>query len=203
MIFTKEFIEAFVEENYHLKVEATSLNGYDEQNFLLESINGEKFILKIATEEHGIEFLDAQVKMLRHLAEKGFGRSFPQVLPDKNETAICVYEKDGKKYYIRLLTFLEGDFWVNQDSFSEEMYENLGWVLGNMDKALIDFSHAALHKNYLWDVSRAAEAGKKLQFIKDPACRRLADYFLLQFETEVVPATFPFRISTLKSFASL
>ena len=49
MTFTKEFIEAFVNENYDLSVEASSLHGYDEQNFLLKSNTGKKYILKIAT----------------------------------------------------------------------------------------------------------------------------------------------------------
>ncbi len=187
MIFTKEFIEAFVKENYNLQVEASSLHGYDEQNFLLKSSSGEKYILKIATNEHGVEFLDAQVRMLQHLAKKGFEGSFPEVLPNKNKELICIFEKEGKKYFIRILTYLEGSFWVNQDSFSEGLYESLGSFLGKMDQALNGFSHVAMHKQYVWDICTAAESGKKLHFIKDPANRRLADYFLLQFETEVLP----------------
>lgn len=187
MIFTKEFIEAFIAENYNLKVEASSLHGYDEQNFLLKSSTGKKYILKIATEEHRIEFLDAQVGMLQHLSKKGFERSFPEVLPNKKMESICILERDDKKYYIRILTYLEGSFWVNQDSFSEDIYESLGRFLGEMDRTLNDFSHVALHKNYLWDVSKAAEAVKKLDFIKDAENKRIAGYFLLQFETEVLP----------------
>ncbi len=188
MIFTIEFIQAFVAENYHLTVEVSSLHGYDEQNFLLKTSTDEKYILKISTDDHGIEFLDGQVRMLQYLAKKGFGASFPQIVPNKNNASICLLEKDDEKFHIRLLTFLEGDFWVNQKSFSEALYESLGSFLGEMDQALKDFSHVAMHKNYVWDVSMAAEAGKKLPFIKDPANRRVADYFLLQFETEVMPA---------------
>ncbi len=187
MIFNKEFIEAFVKENYNLHAEASSLNGYDEQNFLLKNNTGEKYILKIATEEHGVEFLDAQIKMLQYLAKKGFEGSFPEVLPNKNKELIFILENEGKKYFIRILTYLEGIFWVNEKSFSETMYESLGSFLGAMDQALNGFSHVAMHKQYVWDISTAADAGKKLNFIKDPENRRIAGYFLLQFETEVLP----------------
>ena len=176
MIFTKEFIETFVTENYNLIVEASSLQGYDEQNFLLKTSTGEKYILKISTDDHRIEFLDAQVKMLQHLAKKGFEGSFPEVLPNKNKESIYVLEKEGKKYFIRILTYLEGSFWVNPDSFSEGLYESLGSILGKMDLALNGFSHVALHKQYVWDISTAAEAQKKLEFIKDPENRRISGY---------------------------
>lgn len=187
MIFTKEFIEAFVEENYNLNVEASSLQGYDEQNFLLKRVSGKKYILKIATDDQRMEFLDAQIRMLQHLAKKGFEGKFPEVLPNRNNEPVSIFEQEDRQYYIRILTYLEGSFWVNQNSFSQSLYESLGNFLGEMDKALKDFSHVAMHKNYLWDVSKAAEAGQKLLFIKDPAKRRIADYFLLQFETEAMP----------------
>ena len=187
MIFTIDLVEAFVQQHYNMRVEASFLQGYDEQNFLLRSKTGEKYILKIANEEHGVEFLDAQVRMLQHLAKKGFEAKFPEVLPNEINEPVSVFEKEGTKYYIRILTYLEGSFWVNQDVFSESLYESLGEFLGEMDQALNGFSHVAMHKNYLWDVSKAAEAGQKLSFIKEPSNRRLADYFLLQFETEVLP----------------
>ena len=67
------------------------------------------------------------------------------------------------------------------------IFVEIGSFLGKMDKALQNFSHPAAHRYYLWDISNAADANKKLSYIKNHEHRRIAGYFLLQFETEVRP----------------
>ena len=56
-----------------------------------------------------------------------------------------------------------------------------------MDHALQDFSHPAMHRNYTWDISRASEASDNLKYILNHEKRSIAGYFLLQFDTEVLP----------------
>ncbi|MEO6682983.1 MAG: aminotransferase class III-fold pyridoxal phosphate-dependent enzyme [Ginsengibacter sp.] len=187
MIFTKEFIQAFVTENYNLQVEVSSLNGYDEQNFLLKSNTGKKYILKIATDDHGEDLLNAQVEMLQYLSGKFSAGSFPQVLSNVNNHPITSIEREGNSFHLRILTFLEGSFWAEQNAYPQELYLGLGQFLGEMDAALKGFSQIALHRLYEWDISTAAQAGKKLDFIKNDENRRIASYFLLQFEMEVLP----------------
>ena len=55
---------------------AQELNGYDERNFLLTDAAGKKYIFKIATDEHGYDFLDAQVKIINHLAVNCVSKKF-------------------------------------------------------------------------------------------------------------------------------
>src|SRR5213075_1345402 len=43
------------------------------------------------------------------------------------------------------------------------------------------------HRYYVWDISNATDANRKLNCIKNHEDRRIAGYFLLQFETEVLP----------------
>ena len=57
-VFSPIEAEQLIQEHYHLKVKVSSLQGYDEQNFLLRTEDGEKYVLKIATDEHHIHFLD-------------------------------------------------------------------------------------------------------------------------------------------------
>ena len=44
-----------------------------------------------------------------------------------------------------------------------------------------------MHRHYVWDISTTTDANAKLQYIKDHERRRIVAYFLLQFETEVLP----------------
>lgn len=185
--FLEEDVQRIALEQYGLHVKARSLNGYDEQNYVLTDEKGKRFILKIATDEHGYHFLDAQVKILDVLHKSRLADHFQHCCLNKNGTALTTLVIDGKNYYIRVLNFLEGTFWVEHKNTTPELCYDLGCFLGEMDKALINFSHPAMHRFYTWDISRAQDANSKLKFIKDHEQRRIAGYFLLQFETEVIP----------------
>ncbi len=62
-----------------------------------------------------------------------------------------------------------------------------------MDEQLWSFSHPSMHRRYTWDISTAPDANRKLQYITDPHSRRIAGWFLLQFDTMVQPV-----LSTLR-----
>lgn len=187
MNFSEENIRQWVKTHYGLSVSVKPLNGYEEQNFLLTDKTGKKYIFKIADEKQDPAFLDAQVKILKHLAESNFANYFQNFYPNTAGTAITRLNIKGNTYYLRVLSFLEGTFWAETTEKPDSLYQSLGNFLGSMDKSLAGFSHPALHRHYLWDINTASEANLKLKFIKDPEKRRIAGYFLLQFETEVLP----------------
>ncbi|NML23483.1 aminotransferase class III-fold pyridoxal phosphate-dependent enzyme [Pseudoflavitalea sp. G-6-1-2] len=187
MKFSTEAASSLVKEYFGIDGVAKDLNGYDEWNYLFTSAEGKKYIFKIGNEEHGASFLDAQVRITSHLAETSVGSKVQQHVPALNGQSLIPVAIDGKQYFLRLLTFLEGTFWVDNTSRPDGLYEDLGSVLGAMDKALIGFSHTAMHRRYTWDISAAADANKKLHYIRDHHQRRIAGYFLLQFDTLVQP----------------
>lgn len=185
--FSPAEAEKLAKEHYHIISVASTLNGYDEQNFLLETNEGKKFVLKIATDAHNYYFLDAQVKILNHLAGSALNSKFQHFVLNHDGIEITKINIDNTNYYLRILTYLEGTFWVDQEEKKESHYDDLGLFLGQMDKALETFSHPAMHRHYTWDISTASDATKKLKHIKNHEQRRIAGYFLMQFETEVLP----------------
>jgi 4-aminobutyrate aminotransferase-like enzyme/Ser/Thr protein kinase RdoA (MazF antagonist) len=187
MSFTEREIESLIKKYYKLDVTAKSLTGEYEFNFLLTTEDGTKYIFKAASDEHSYDFFDAQVKIVQHLSQTEVADKFFQYIPNLSGELMTVLQKDGRKFYLRLITFLEGEFWVNTTHRSDALHYDLGNVLGKMDKALQNFSHPAMHRYYVWDISNSADANRKLHCIKDHERRRIAGYFLLQFETEVLP----------------
>ncbi len=187
MTFSEAAIQTLVKEHYGLNVSVKSLNGYDELNFLLSNDQNEKYILKISNESHSFPFLEAQVKIIRHLSKSNIAPLFQHFSLNKDGEELTRIEKDSKIYYLRILNFLEGTFWVEKENKSNQLFSNLGSFLGSMDKALQDFSHPAMHRSYIWDISRASEANDSLKYILNHEKRRIASYFLLQFDTEVAP----------------
>ena len=193
MNFSEKDIQAFAKKYYQLDVDVTMLNGYDELNCLLTDSSGKKFIFKIATDEHGVHFLDAQVKIVNHLGKSTVGYKFQKYILSTAGEELTTIIVEGKNYYLRILSFLEGIFWVDVKEKLAELYIDLGNFVGSMDKALQNFSHTAMHRHYTWDISTATDANAKISCIKNHESRRIAAYFLLQFEMEVLPMLFSLR----------
>jgi 4-aminobutyrate aminotransferase-like enzyme/Ser/Thr protein kinase RdoA (MazF antagonist) len=185
--FTIKEAEEIAYKYYNLKTKATVLNGYDEQNFLLTNSDGIKLVLKIANDSHNIHFLDAQVKIIDHLSESELSKNFQHIILNTEGDSLTKIIVDDINYYIRILTYLEGTFWVDHSNKNEKLFYNLGSFLGKMDKSLENFSHPAMHRHYTWDISTAADANRRLNYIRDHEIRRIVGYFLMQFEIEVLP----------------
>ncbi len=184
---SKEEIEKLIKTHYRISVSARPLSGYDELNFLLTDRQDKKYILKISPGDRDVHFQDAQVKILKYLATTSIAKYFQKHLPNIRGEEVTQIILDGKKHFLRILTFLEGTFWADSKKKSAGLYKDLGKFMGTMDKTLAGFSHPALHRHYPWDISTAADANTNLKYITDHERRRMAGYFLLQFETEVMP----------------
>lgn len=187
MELSLESVEQLAAQHYGLQVKAAALSGYDELNFLLTDNDGKKYIFKVATDEHGLSFLDAQLCMLHHLSKTQLAGQFQKFALNSDGIALTKIIVAGKNYYLRILSFLDGNFWVEQNEHNTSLYSDLGNFLGSMDRCLENFSHPAMHRYYNWDISHATDANEKLKYIGDTEKRRIAAYFLLQFETEVSP----------------
>jgi 4-aminobutyrate aminotransferase-like enzyme/Ser/Thr protein kinase RdoA (MazF antagonist) len=193
MVFDHSEIHALVLREYGFEASMNALAGYDEQNVRLTDAAGKHFLLKIAPEGAGLPFLEAQIAILQHLAQTAMAPHFQQCIQSRAGAFIVKVERDGQVYYMRLFTFIEGHFWVDQSIRSHRLQMELGSFIGNMDKLLANFSHPAMHRNYTWDISTALDNLHELHAIRDPERKRIAGYFLLQFQTEVMPV-----LSTLR-----
>ena len=202
MKFTESFIISLIQENYNLEVSCKILNGYDELNFLLTDSSDKKYIFKIATEEHNPYFLEAQVKMIKVLSNSILSEKFQHYIPTKNNQVIGQITLEENQFYFRMLSYLEGDFWINQKEKSSSLSKNLGLFLGEMDVVLKDFKHPAANRYYEWDIKNALEARRNLHCIKSHENRRLVAYFLLQFETEVTPNIADLRTAVIHNDAN-
>ncbi|MCO6497318.1 MAG: aminotransferase class III-fold pyridoxal phosphate-dependent enzyme [Chitinophagaceae bacterium] len=186
MRFSEDEVIDIANEHYNLTAQSKELSGYDEQNFLLTTSSGEQFILKICSDAKQLPAIEGQVAMMNYLT-KFQGNSFPAVIANETGGYITEIEKDGTIVYIRLLSFIQGKFWYEQEVHSPALIETLGRFLGVMDKNLEGFDHPGLHRKLSWDISKARDAVMNLRYITDPHKRRIVNYFLLQFETEVLP----------------
>ncbi|GAO44206.1 aminotransferase class III-fold pyridoxal phosphate-dependent enzyme [Flavihumibacter petaseus] len=174
-----------LQKHFSLNGQLEMLNGYDEQNAVLTTNDGKKYICKVAAAAHDPYFLEAQVSILEHLADTEVAGFFQRSLKSAGGLNIVQEEIEGRTIYLRVMNYLEGDFLVDTTHHSPALLHSIGRGLARMDRALANFRHPAMHRHYEWDISHALEVRPMLPYIRDHEQRRVAGYFLLQFETEV------------------
>jgi Ser/Thr protein kinase RdoA (MazF antagonist) len=96
----------------------------------------QKFIIKIANlSKQSIE-LDMENQAMSKLADQGM--QVPQVLKSLSGDALTrITNKSGNCYFFRVLTYLEGDFYINVDraKCTAVIWKNLGRFIAKLDKA--------------------------------------------------------------------
>ena len=187
-------------ELYGLDVTAKSLPGEYDDNFHLtlprsnprttqEESAAAGFVLKVMHPARERSFIDMQCRALQHLAERAPQLTLPRVrLNRTGEAFAAITGADGSQRLVWLLTFVPGTMLVKARPHSPELLQSLGQFLGEMDAALLDFSHAAARRELKWDLARAGWIREHLHLLRDASRRALVEKFLSLYEAEVVPA---------------
>ena len=115
---------------YGLDAHVTPLPSERDQNFLVETAAGQRYVLKIANAREHLAALDAQNAAMRHLAPTGIT---PRVIPTLSGESMAT--ADGG-YAVRLLTWLPGEPLGSVPVRSEQLLEDLGFRLGQISAAL-------------------------------------------------------------------
>jgi Ser/Thr protein kinase RdoA (MazF antagonist) len=171
--FDAESAAAIAAEHFAIRAGARQLPSERDQNFLLTNSSGEKFVLKIANALEAPALLDAQNAVLKHLAKRV---SFCQRLvpaPSGEET-ITVRAANGASHLARLVHYIAGVPLAEIKPQSNELLRDLGRKLGELDRALADFDHPAVHRDFHWDLANGNRIlNEFVGLIKDASLREL------------------------------
>jgi Ser/Thr protein kinase RdoA (MazF antagonist) len=155
---------------YGLDASASALPSERDQNFLLATNAGDRYVLKVANATENRPMLEAQNAAMVHLADRV--AFCPRVLPAITGDAIGIAPGGG--HLVRLVTYLAGIPLAQAGPRSTALLESLGRAVGRLDAALADFDHPAIHRNFHWDLANAARViGEHLPLILDRAERQL------------------------------
>ena len=155
---------------YGLDASASPLPSERDQNFLLATNAGDRYVLKVANATENRPMLEAQNAAMAHLADRV--AFCPRVLPAITGDAIGI--APGSRHLVRLVTYLAGIPLAQAGARPTALLESLGRAVGRLDAALADFDHPAIHRNFHWDLANAARViGEHLPLILDRAERQL------------------------------
>lgn len=182
--FDFEFASALAEKLFGIRASARILPSERDQNFLLTDGSGAKFVLKIANALEERALLEAQNSALTHLASR---ISFcPCVVPTTCGEQIATVESPGRStHFVRLVSYLPGTPLAEMKPHSHELLRDLGRKLGQLDHALADFDHPAIHRDFHWDLSNGlgvlTECGR---LIRDERLREIVFRCGHEFEAD-------------------
>ena len=187
---------------YGLECKAEELPSERDQNFLLESADGRKLVLKIANALEETAQLEAENQVMGIIAQQtGLA---PELVPTSaDELTATISGQDGAEHLVRLVTFLDGLPMGRVKRHSDELLYRLGVGLGQMTNALSGFDHLATHREFHWDLARAPGVIKNwLPLVKASGLATLIEQILDHFEAEVQPLLSGVRKSVIYNDAN-
>ena len=141
-----------------------------DQNVLLETDGGERFVLKIANAAESRALLEAQNAALAYAARRS--TLCPTVVPAVDGRTLVELHAGGGTHLVRLLTWMPGAPLAGVDEAPRELLEDLGARLAELDAALDGFDHPAIHRDFYWDLARAFDVVRDASPLVDDGAMR-------------------------------
>lgn len=141
---------------FGLNAQVAPLPSERDQNFLLNTLGGSRFVLKIANSDEDRAELEFQNAALRQVALRKPTLAVPRLLPTSGGEEITqLKDHRGRAHYVRLISWLDGQTLAEVGSHDETLLASLGETVGEVDRALQGFSHAAMYRELRWNLERA------------------------------------------------
>lgn len=158
---------------FGIEADVTPLPSERDQNFVLRTDAGDRFVLRVANSTDDRALLEAQNAALAHVAR---GSTLcPRVIPAIDGGEIAAFETaPGVRHFVRLLTWLPGVPFGSLDVHPPELLANLGGAVAELDGALAGFDHPAIHRDFYWDLAKGLTlVREQAPSIADPSLRAL------------------------------
>jgi len=181
-----EAVAAAVAEQYGLSGNYRPLVSERDQNFQLQTENGRRYVVKIASLAEDPVVTDFQIEALKYLQASGL-EICPQIIrtPDGDDRGV-IHGKDDRLACLRIVSWLDGQR-LHDAELSADISASFGRQLALLDRALENFSHPGERQVLLWDTQRALELRDLLQHIDDSVTRTLVEEVLDAFAERVLP----------------
>lgn len=169
-------IAELLAHEYDLKGELSRLSG-ENQNYLIQTEAGERYVFKLADETVTSEMIDLEYQAVEHLIVSGMAIDLPRVIPTCSGGIEGQHQcLDGAHLRGRLLEFVGGTPWYELGTPRDQQLRDLGSLLGRVDWALSELDHSAAHRTHRWDLTAAAQHRSKISLVHDLQQRRIVEW---------------------------
>ncbi len=167
------------EEHFGLSGTASALPSERDQNFLLRTESGKKFVIKIANPAEDPAFLEFQNRIMEDLGQENNPLPCPRPFAGAGGNKIFpVRDPQGNLCQLRLLTFLEGVPLGNYIPHTSDLLEELGSFAARLSRAFAALPQRRVQPDFLWNLKNGPTVLEKFcPRIADPEKRNLLDFF--------------------------
>ncbi len=181
--FTRARAETIARDTFGVEGPATQLGSERDQNFRIDAIGGERFVLKIANAAEDPAVVDLQDAAVRHAQLADPGLPLGDLVPSLEGPFVAATPDDaGIPHLVRLITYVEGREIDDDEPVPDEALRSLARVTARMGHALRGLFHPAAGRPLLWDLKRAPGLRPLLVHLEDPDRRALVRGVLDRFE---------------------
>lgn len=201
--FSVDKVKELILEYYGLEASISQLVSYIDQNFYVKDISGGEYIFKIGHPYDDISILEEQNQLINHLGKEEETFEYPRVITSKSgEEIIRISNDDSRTFNARLLTFITGTFLSKLKVHSKPLLYSLGEMMGKVDRLLEGLYIPTLDRYMEWDLKNTFDLHQYTRFVEDHRKRSLAEYWIMQFETHVLPCLPKLRKSIIHNDAN-
>jgi 4-aminobutyrate aminotransferase-like enzyme/Ser/Thr protein kinase RdoA (MazF antagonist) len=187
--------ERIAKEIYGIQSKAMPLPSERDQNFRLRTSDGKSFVLKIANANEQRDMLDAENAAMTHLAQTGL---CPCVVPSEPPHIFKI-----ENHFVRLVTWLDGKPMGAVKRHTDALLSLVGSAIGTIDRALLNFDHPAIHRDFHWDLANAPRVVQEnISRVEHDETRRAIEKLFATFQTTVAPTLNTFRKSAIHNDAN-
>ncbi|WP_158578503.1 aminotransferase class III-fold pyridoxal phosphate-dependent enzyme [Spongiactinospora rosea] len=170
-----------VRRQYGLDGRVRALPGERDRNFRLVTEQGDGYVIKVHAPGADPAELDLQDAALLHLA----GHPVPRLIPSLDgRRSVTVTWDDGPRI-VRVLTWLAGRPWADVEP-TEALLHDLGRQVAAIDAALSDFTHPAMGRDLVWNLTSAPRVAKLAALLDDDLMPLVTEVFD-RYAEHVVP----------------
>jgi len=168
---------------YGISAELTRLNGEYDLNFFAKGDDGKNHILKVMHVGCDAQLVDMQCKALHQIKKFAPGFPAPFLVPTSGgEVYASVPDAAGVMRHIWVMTALDGVSYADFKPHSLSLIESLGRQIGLLDKALEQFAHPYLERDFKWNLTKAGWIRPKITALTNPSRKALVSDVISDFE---------------------
>ncbi len=172
---------------YALSGRLSRLPGERDLNFLVETADARRYLLKFANASEEAGVTDFQNRLLMHLADVDSAFPAPRVVPTRDgEHLFETVTASGDVHRVRLLTWLDGTP-LDEATGGTSVAAQTGGILARLGRLLEDFDHPSADYALPWDIHNAAALGELLPHVDDAALRAACERRIDRFRASVEP----------------
>jgi 4-aminobutyrate aminotransferase-like enzyme/Ser/Thr protein kinase RdoA (MazF antagonist) len=185
--FTIDQVADHVNKLYGRTGKISSMDSERDQNFRIETKEGDRFVIKIANSAEDPAIIDMQLKALKHITLVDPTLPIPKILLSQNGLMMeQITSEIGIEHSVRILSYIEGDYPETAPT-GFALHRPIGKCLARLGLTLRGFFHPAANHDLLWDLKHTSKLRQLLPYIEDEDNRELVSYFLDRFDQNVLP----------------